>query len=42
MEPSIQFHTLVELVDAKDITNEKIRDFDKPLEISNVTSKLES
>ena len=42
MEPSIPFHALVELVDAKDNTNEKNRTIDLPLEIDNVPSKLAS
>ena len=40
MEPSI--HTLFKIVDAEDITNEKIRTLDLPVEDINVTSKLES
>ena len=42
MEPSIPFNTLVELVAAEDITNEKIRYLDIPMEINTVTSKFES
>ena len=42
MEPSIPFHTLVKVVVAKDITNEKIRTLDLTLEFNIVTSKLES
>ena len=42
MEPSIRFHTLVRLVDAEEITIEKIRTVDSPLEINNVKSKLQS
>ena len=42
LEPSIPFHTLVKLVDAEDITNEKIRTLDLPLEVNSLTSKLSS
>ena len=42
MEPSFPFHTLVKLVDAEDLMNEKIRTSDLQLEINNVTSKIES
>ena len=42
MEPSILFHTLVNLFDAEDVTNEMFRTLDLPLEINTVTSKLES
>ena len=42
MESSIPFHTLVILVDAEDIKNEKIRTLELALEIKNVTIKLES
>ena len=38
IEPSVLFHTLVELVDAEDNTNEKNRSLDVPLEINVVTS----
>ena len=42
LEPSIPFHTLVKLVDAKDITNEKIRTLNLPLEGNSLTLKLSS
>ena len=42
IEPSIPFDTLVKLVPVEDKTREKIRILDLPLEINNVTSKLES
>ena len=42
MEPPIPIHTLVKLVDAEKITNEKIPALDLPMEISNLTSKVES
>ena len=42
MEPSIQLHTLAKFVDDEDNTNENFRTLDLPLEINNVTSKLES
>ena len=35
-------HQLVKLLDAEDITNEKVSTLVLPLEINNVTSKLES
>ena len=41
-EPSIPFHTLVKLVVAEYITNEKFRFLDLPLEIKNVTLERES
>ena len=41
LEPSTPFQTLVQLVDALDITKEKIHIFDLPLE-KNITSTLES
>ena len=40
LEPSIPFHTLVKLVDAKDIANDKIRTHDLALEINNITKQL--
>ena len=40
LEPSIPFHTLVKLVDAEDIANDKIRTHDLALEINNITKKL--
>ena len=42
MENCVSIHDLVKLVDAEDLTNEKIRTFDLPLENNIVTSKLES
>ena len=42
MEPYIPFYTLVKFVDAEDITNEKGRTLDLPLEVNNVSLKLES
>ena len=39
LEPSIPFHTLVKLVDAEDIANDKIRTHDLALEI-NITKQL--
>ena len=41
MGPSIPFHTLIKLVDAEDVINEKIRTLDLPLETYKVTSELE-
>ena len=40
LEPSIPFHTLVKLVDADDIANDKIRTHDLALEINNITKQL--
>ena len=40
LEPSILFHTLVKLVDAEDIPNDKIRTHDLALETNNITKQL--
>ena len=40
LEPSIPFHTLVKLVDAEDIANEKIRTHDLALEVNSITKQL--
>ena len=40
LEPSIPFHTLVNLVDAEDIANDKIRTHDLALEFNNITKQL--
>ena len=40
LEPSIPFHTLVKLVDAEDIANDKIRTYDLALEINKITKQL--
>ena len=40
LEPSIPFHTLVKLVDAEDIANDKIRTHDLALGINNITKQL--
>ena len=40
LEPSIPFHTLVKLVDAEDIANDKIRTHHLALEINNITKQL--
>ena len=37
LEPSIPFHTLVKLVDAEDIVNDKIRTHDLTLEVKSIT-----
>ena len=42
LEPSIPFHTLVKLVDAEDIANDKIRTHDLTLEVNSVTNQLQS
>ena len=39
LEPSIPFHTLVKLVDAEDISNDKIRTHDLALQINNITKQ---
>ena len=40
LEPSIPFHTLVKLVDAKDIANDKIRTHYLALGVNNITKQL--
>ena len=40
LEPSIPFHTLVKLVDAEDIANDKIRTHDLALEVNNITNHI--
>ena len=40
LEPSIPFHTLVKLVDAEDIANDKIRTHDLALEVNNIAKQL--
>ena len=40
LEPSIPFHTLVKLVDAEDIANDKNRTHELALEINNITKQL--
>ena len=40
LEPSILFHTLVKLVDAEDIANDKIRTHDLALDLNNITNHL--
>ena len=40
LELSIPFHTLVKLVDAEDIANDKIRTHDLALEVNNITKQL--
>ena len=42
MEISIPLQTMVKLVDAEEITTEKSRTFDLPLESKNITTKLSS
>ena len=42
LEPSIPFHTLVKLVDAEDIANDKIRTHDLALEVNNNTKQLQT
>ena len=40
LEPTIPFHTLVKLVDAEEIANDKIRTHDLALEVNNFTKQL--
>ena len=40
LEPSIPFHTLVKLVYAEDIANDKIRSHDLALEVNYITKQL--
>ena len=40
LQPSIPFHTLVKLVDAEDIANDKIRTHDLALEVNNIRKQL--
>ena len=42
LEPSIPFHTLVKLVDAEDIANDKIRTHDLTLEVNIITKQLQT
>ena len=42
LEPSIPFHTLVTLVDAEDMANDKTRTHDLTLEVNSVTNQLQS
>ena len=42
LEPSIPFHTLVKLVDAEDIANDKVRTHDLTLEFNSITNQLQS
>ena len=42
LEPSIPFHTLVKLVDAEDIANDKIRTHDLTLEVNNITKQSQT
>ena len=42
LEPSIPIHTLVKLVDAEDIANDKIRTHDLTLEVNNITKHLQT
>ena len=40
LEPYINFHTLVKLVDTEDTANDKIRTRDLSLEVNNITNQL--
>ena len=40
--PSLQFHTLVKLVDAEDIANDTIRTHELTVELNSITNQLQS
>ena len=40
LEPSIPFHTLVKLVDAEDIADDKIRAHDHALDVISITKQI--
>ena len=40
LEPAIPFHTVVKLVDAEDIPNDKIRTQDLALEVNSITKQV--
>ena len=42
LEPSIPFQTLVQLVDAENIANDKIRTHDLTVEVNNITKQLQT
>ena len=42
LEPSIPNHTLVKLVDAENLANDKIRTHDLTLEVNSITNQLQS
>ena len=42
LDPSIPFHTLVKLVDAEDIPDDKIRTLDLTLEVNSFTNQPHS
>ena len=42
LQPSTPFHTLVKLVFAEDIANDKIRTHDLALEVNNITQQLQT
>ena len=42
LESSIPFHTLVKLIDAKAIANDKIKTHDLALELNNITNQLQN
>ena len=42
LKPLISFHTLVKLVDAEDIANDKVRTHDLALEVNNITIQLQT
>ena len=42
LEPSIPFHTIMELLDAEDIANDKTRTLDINLDVNSITNQLQS
>ena len=42
LEPSIPFHTIVKLVDAEEITIDKVRKHDLNLGVNNITKQLQT
>ena len=42
LEPSIPFHTLVRLVEAEDIADDKIRTHDLTLELNKITKQFQT
>ena len=42
LQPSTPFHTLVKLVFAEDLANDKIRTHDLAVEVNNITQQLQT
>ena len=42
LEPSIPFHTLVKLVDAEDLANDKYKTHDLALQVNNIKNQLQT